>query len=72
MKNKEKYIDEIINLMLKRCTIAFDVKNKKIVSCYGLDCENCAMYERGKRCNYKTILKWLNSEYKEENIENEK
>ena len=62
MKNKEKYLDKIIDFACTRDNIAVNIKGE-VVGCSSLICENCKF---GKKEDCETATrKWLEEEYVE-------
>lgn len=66
MKNKEKFIDEIIDFACSEDHIAVNVKGE-IAECYNLCCENCKFSKRINDCEV-AIREWLEEEYVEQMI----
>lgn len=69
MTNCEKYKDDIALILEQKENIAFDKDMKKVVSCLGFKCVNCLFsyhYTKHLYCCDSNRLKWLVSEYKEE------
>lgn len=69
MKNKEKFVDKIIDFALSEDAIAVDVKGE-IVECRSLlHCEDCKFYMRPSNFNCKMAFKeWLEEEYVEQMV----
>lgn len=65
MLNKEKYKDELEQILVNGNVLAFDKKNNKIMSC--CDCSRC-IFSTDVGCTEKR-RKWLNSEYVEPEVD---
>lgn len=65
MLNKEKYINEVLDILFEGEPVA--IVNGKPCICGEVECRNCALYERdGEDGSCERQLKmWLNEEYKE-------
>ena len=57
MKNFEKYEKEIKKADYN---FAFDYKNKKVLSCMKMNCDECIFYDN---CSGDTKINWLFQEY---------
>ena len=69
MKNKEKYVNEIIDMALRDRSIAVNNKTRKPCRCGNLRCKDCFFDERNyiepqDNCHANRIH-WANSEYVE-------
>lgn len=65
MKQKEKHLEEIVELAISGKEIAVR-KDGKVFDCGSLCCEDCLACitdENGNWCNYKKITEWAESEY---------
>lgn len=62
MKNKEKFKDEIVNIVCKGGNIAVDNITYEPVDCSSIECINCLFYSCGK-CS-DLIVEWARREYK--------
>lgn len=62
MKNKEKYIDALAELIANEDTLAVEKDSNKPVSCGGFYCVDCLFDDN---CNYSARLNWLEAEYQE-------
>lgn len=62
MTNAEKYKDEIFAQICESGDWAINKNTGKITGCRGLSCREC-LFDAGL-CN-ETMIKWLNSEYRE-------
>ena len=68
MKNKEKFIDKLVDFACTRDNIAVDVKGE-IVECWSFHCENCKFYTRPSNFDCKTAFKeWLEEECVEQMV----
>lgn len=65
MKNKEKFIDKLVDFACTRDNIAMNVKGE-LVGCSSLTCENCKFYVEGD-CETVT-RRWLEEEYVEQMV----
>lgn len=68
MKNKEKFMDKILEITVSHnCELAVDIKINKPSPCGYISCGECLF---GKNCCVEDKMKWLNEEYnKWENVE---
>lgn len=64
MTNKEKYGNEIIELVVNGQVLG--LKNGEPALCREIKCEGCDFYESSDSCkgNARVFREWLNSEYK--------
>lgn len=63
MKNKEKYYDEILEIVIKSDILAINKTTNKPMRCKCVaNCENCLFRSN---CNATSRQKWLEEEYKE-------
>lgn len=67
MKNKEKFHDEIFEIVCSGGSLAVDKETKKPVSCRKIICENCLFFRKGNCQNNRKY--WCESEYKESQID---
>lgn len=69
MKNKEKYFDELMEILVSGYPLAVDKRTNKPVCCRWFDCEYCLVNdgEDGEKesCSKKAIREWLEAEYQE-------
>lgn len=64
MKNKEKYIDELMDIIINGRPLAINKQTNRPVQCNNkIDCVNCLFYEMG--CNDEGRKEWLEQEYHE-------
>lgn len=63
MKNKEKFKDEIINIICSGDNLAVDKETDVPISCNSILCTKCLFNDDG--CNIDKIDAWANKEYKE-------
>lgn len=66
MKNKEKYWDVILNIMMKRgVSFAVDKSSGEVVPCGDIVCKQC-IFSHDKKYNHKSCassrVRWLNEE----------
>lgn len=68
MKNKEKFKNEIVDIVCNGGSLAVDIETNKPVDCATIDCRKCLFYstEFGACSNVMKI--WTNQEYKESDI----
>lgn len=66
MKNKEKYVKEIIEIACSGDSIAVMKKSGRIVSCNGIKCSLC-LFCNGD-CKKEKISEWAESEYIEKQV----
>ena len=64
MKNKEKYIDKICDIVAENELIAVDKKTKELKLCPKTHCKNCFFEDYDEPCR-SLMRKWLDEEYKE-------
>ena len=63
MKNKEKFKNEIVDIVCNGDVIAVDKETRTPVACSSIDCDKCLfLVEIG--CS-DTLVAWANQEYKE-------
>ena len=67
MLNKEKYAKEILDIVCQDGTIPAVVNNVPIKCTDALDCYDCKFYHNDDCIN--SFIKWVNSEYKEREID---
>ena len=67
MLNKEKYAKEILDILCQDGTIPAVVNNIPIKCTDALDCYDCKFYYNDDCIN--AFIKWVNSEYKEREID---
>ena len=61
MKNKEKFLDEILEITVSHnCELAVDIKINEPSPCEYTSCGKCLF---GKNCCAEDKMKWLNEEY---------
>lgn len=64
MKNKEKYFDELMEIIISGCLLAVDKQTNRPEQCYNINrCFGCLFYYAG--CNSEEREKWLEEEYQE-------
>lgn len=67
MKNKEKFKDEIVNIICDGNSIAINKETYLPTACSGFECSNCLFYTVKLNCT-DALVKWANQEYKETNV----
>lgn len=65
MLNREKYADELMNIVIDDQSLAFDKDENKVSTCRKLPCFKCLF---GKGCQVGR-REWLNSEYVETTVD---
>lgn len=70
MLNKEKYDEELMNLIIDNLSFAVDQTTGKIVNCNNVICKKCVFHAKhlNETCT-DCRRKWLNSEYVEPSID---
>lgn len=66
MKNKEKFKDEIINIVCNGGNLAVDKEKYTPMPCIKIACSSCLFYDDG--CRIGKIKEWSEKEYKETNV----
>lgn len=67
MKNKEKYVKEIVELACDGNRIAIVRQTGEIISCYGLPCRECLFQSDRGQCKEKA-REWAEAEYIEKPV----
>lgn len=67
MKNKEKFKDEIVNIICSGNSIAIDKETLVPMVCSNTDCFNCLFYNIKLDC-IGALVNWADQEYKEPNV----
>lgn len=67
MKNKEKFKDEIVNIICSGNSIAIDKETLVPMACSNTDCGNCLFYTIKLDC-IGALVNWAIQEYKETNV----
>lgn len=68
MKNKEKFKNEIVEIVCNAGSLAVDIETNKPVDCNIVDCGKCLFYA-GEYGSCSDVMKiWVNQEYKEESV----
>lgn len=71
MKNREKYAQKMIDIVLSDNNIAISLKDNRPVSCLNYECENCLIRNYSEAmcsiemCSLDKLREWAESEYKE-------
>ena len=68
MKNKEKFIERILDLAGEGETIALSKRTGKIVPCENLSCASCKFFEKELNCSEVRKI-WFEEEYVEEYVD---
>lgn len=72
MKNKEKYANEILDIVCNNGEVAMDKTTKKLNYCEEINCDECYFSEDNYPHNTgscaKNFVHWANAEYKEPKI----
>ena len=67
MRNKEKYLKEIIDFAILDGDMAVDVRTKKPIDCNEIsDCYHCLAHKSDGTCDRNRIKDWAEEEYKEQ------
>lgn len=64
MKNKEKFKDEIVDIVCDGDALAIDMDTYKPVACRSISCGKCLIYSEEVVCS-SALSEWANQEYKE-------
>lgn len=64
MKNKDKFNNEIVDIVCNGDTLAVDKTTNKPVYCTNTPCWDCLLYSAGN-CFSNRLIDWSNQEYKE-------
>lgn len=65
MKNKEKYLDEIMQLVIDNKTLCVSKDTNELIDCDTCDCDEC-LFDSPMGCSHKGRKEWLDAEYVEE------
>lgn len=65
MKNKEKYVKEIVDIVCEDVSFGVDKRTGSLVSCRELHCAKCLFNEMNRHACYDSRKKWSDSEYVE-------
>lgn len=68
MLNKEKYADELYNLIAEGEVLAVDIKKNTPQACTN-QCKNCLFRKNRKKTMNESRREWLNSEYVESKVD---
>lgn len=63
MKNKEKYVKEIVDIVCEYGSFGVDKHTGSLVSCHELHCAKCLFNEMNRYACYDSRKEWANSEY---------
>lgn len=64
MKNKEKFKNEIVDIICNGDSIAVDKEIRVPIACTNIECDNCLFYTIKGNC-VDILVEWANQEYKE-------
>lgn len=64
MKNKEKFKNEIVDIICNGDSIAVDKETRVPIACSNIKCGNCLFYNIKEYC-VDTLCEWANQEYKD-------
>lgn len=64
MTNREFFKEQILDLVCKGKSLAFDVMTNKVCDCHDTSCHNCLFSRNSEGC-VNGIEKWSNAEYVE-------
>lgn len=62
MKNKEKFKNEIVDIICDGDSIAVDKETHVPVACTNIECDNCLFYNIKEYC-IDSLVEWANQEY---------
>lgn len=69
MKNKEKFAEEILDIVCKGNDVALDISTGSLCACPGFSCSRCYFYlnnyPNGTKICRENLAHWANSEHKE-------
>lgn len=65
MKNKEKYVKEIVDIVCEDVSFGVDKRTGSPASCRELHCGKCLLNEMNRRACYNSRKEWADSEYVE-------
>lgn len=65
MKNKEKYVKEIVDIVCEDVSFGVDKRTGSPASCRELHCGKCLLNEMNPRACYNSRKEWADSEYVE-------
>lgn len=65
MKNKEKYVKEIVDIICEDVSFGVDKRTGSLVSCRELHCAKCLFNEMNRYACYDSRKEWADSEYVE-------
>lgn len=65
MKNKEKFKDEIVNIVCNGGCLAVNVETNKPTDCNRIDCSKCLFYGAEFGAYSDKMVNWANQEYKD-------
>ena len=65
MKNKEKYAEQIVDIVCEYGSFGVDKHTGSPVSCHELHCGKCLLNEMNYHACYDSIEEWADSEYVE-------
>lgn len=69
MTNREKYKEEILDIVCSGASFAFNRDTRKIVRCEDISCPECEFYIPDSVNCRSEVNHWCNSEYKEPEID---
>ena len=69
MKNREKFVKEIVDIACSGHSIAFDKEANKLTACNKIDCSECAFCSSSTADCLDKIKEWCESEYKEPEVD---
>ena len=69
MKNKEKFAEQILDIVCKGNDVALDISTGSLCACQGFSCGECYFYlnnyPNGTKICRENLAHWANAEYKE-------
>ncbi len=69
MKNKEKYANELMELIIKDYSLAYDKRTREVKDCDEVKCNDCQFYEEEKCHRERLCRTWLDAEYVEPSVD---
>jgi hypothetical protein len=66
MKNREKFKDEIINIVCNGGNLAVDKEKYTPIPCIKIECNRCLFYDDG--CRIGKLKEWAEKEYKDTTV----
>lgn len=67
MKNKEKFANILMDLLIKNERVAISKETLKPCACISIPCDRCL--RKYNSCNEETLREWLEEEYEEPKVD---